>query len=98
MYEGHVRVSQDVSVDTPAGDEETPHSGTFSAVASGSQAHGGEEGLAEGRCRGLRLQALPLRAGGGEGQPAQRGGQPGHRHEVGGAPRGGAEGAWPQSR
>lgn len=53
VYEGHVRVSRDVRVDTLAGDEETPHSGAFSAVGSGSQADGGEEGLAEGRRRGL---------------------------------------------
>ena len=49
---------------------------------SGPKAHGGKEGLAEGHGGGVRLQAVPVRAGGGQDDPAQRGGQPGHRHEV----------------
>lgn len=59
----------------------------FSGFNPGAEADGGEEGLAEGDGRGLRLQALPVRAGGRKSHSAQRGGQPGHRHEVGGAPR-----------
>lgn len=75
------------------GDREATFGG-FSLSRSGAQADGGEEGLAESDGRGLRLQALPLRAGGRKSDSAQRGGQPGHRHEVGGAPRVRPEGAF----
>lgn len=49
----------------------------------GAQTHWGEEGLAEGDGSGVRLQAIPLRAGRRKSHAAERGGQPSHRHEVG---------------
>lgn len=51
-------------------------------VFPGAQANGGEEGLAAGDGRSVWLQALPVRAGRGQGHNAQCGGQSGHRHEV----------------
>lgn len=48
----------------------------------GAQTHGGEEGLAEGHGRGVRLQALPLRAGRRKSHAAQCRRQPSHRYEV----------------
>lgn len=48
----------------------------------GAQANRGEERLAEGDGRGVRLQTLPLRTGRREGNAAERGRQSSHRYEV----------------
>lgn len=56
-----------------------------SVCASGAQTNGGEEGLAKGDGCGVRLQTVPLRTGGRKSDSTKRGGQPSHRHEVGGA-------------
>lgn len=99
VYEGHVRVGGGRSRrgGGGGGGVKRPWKSAFH-MCEGAEADGGEEGLAEGRGRGLRLQALPLRTGGGKSDAAQRGGQPGHRHEVGGALRVGSGGAPAQNR
>lgn len=49
---------------------------------SGAQTIRGEEGLAEGDGGGVRLQTVPLRAGGRKSNATKCDNQPSHRHEV----------------